>query len=256
MIDQGTAIALIPARAGSKRLPGKNTRAFFGHPMMAYGISAALNSKLFARVIVSSDDPAVGEISRWYGAEFMQRPPELATDTATLVDVARHVLDTLRGRGETPVTLCQIMPNCPLVRSEDLLDHWRLFHNENRKFQISVVRYRGVYPHWALAADAGCCGKWLFGKEYLVRSQELPHVFCPTGAIWLVRTEDFLAQGAFYGSPFHLAPIDANRGIDIDDAEDLALAEVLVHGLNARDGGPGLEPISRQCFLQVGAPRG
>jgi len=224
--------------------------------MMAYGISAALNSKLFSRVLVSSDDPGVGEIARWYGAEFILRPPELATDTASLADVARHLLDTLHARGQAAEILCQIMPNCPLVHSEDLLDHWQLFREKQRSFQISVVRYRGVHPQWALAADEMFRGKWLFGSKYLVRSQELPQVFCPTGAIWLVRSEAFLAQRAFYGSPFHLAPMDANRGIDIDDSEDLALAELLVRGLTARNGVSALEPVRRESFLKVGAPLG
>jgi len=249
-------VAVIPARAGSKRLPGKNTRPFFDHPMMAYGISAALGSRLFDQVMVSSDDPTVGEIAEWYGAEFVLRPPELATDNAGLVEVACHVLDTLNSRGRRPEILCQIMPNCPLVRSEDLAAHWKLFQEGRRKFQISVVRYRGVYPHWALVPDGSFRGEWLLGSKYLTRSQDLPNVFCPTGAIWIVRVEDFLAQRAFYGSPFHLAPMDANRGIDIDDQEDLSLAEVLVQGLFARDGVPPLEPIARQPFLIEGARLG
>lgn len=224
--------------------------------MMVYGISAALNSGLFDQVIVSSDDPAVGEIAKWYGAEFILRPPELATDNAGLVDVACHVLETLKSRGDRPEVLCQIMPNCPLVRSDDLTAHWKLFREHARKFQISVVRYRGVYPHWALVPDASFRGDWLLGNKYLTRSQDLPNVFCPTGAIWLVRVEDFLAQRAFYGSPFHLAPMDANHGIDIDDQEDLSLAEVVVHGLRARDGVSALEPITRQPFLTEGVRLG
>ncbi len=251
------SIALIPARGGSKRLPGKNILPFFGHPMLAYGVSAALNSDLFARVIVSSDDPLVGRVAEWYGAEFMLRPPELASDTASLVEVARHVLQTLRERsGFSPEILCQSMPNCPLVRSSDLVDHWRLFQRGGRSFQISVAPYRSGYPHWALTADERFRGKWLFGERYLIRSQELKDSYCPTGAIWLARVEDFLEQGTFYGSPFHLAPLDANRGIDIDDDADLDLAELIVHGLKARSGASPLEPVGRESFCAAGASHG
>lgn len=241
-------IAIIPARGGSKRLPGKNVRPFFGHPVLAYSVSAALNSRLFAEVIVSSDDPAIGRIAEWYGASFMIRPPELASDTAQLVDVARHVLEVLRGRGMEPEAICQSMPNCPLVRSKDIVDHWRMFSDRERLFQISVIPYRGVYPQWAVISDEQRVGRWLFGERTLVRSQDLPSAFCPTGAIWWARTKDFLAQNAFYGSPFHLAPMDANRGIDIDDEEDLKLAELLVHGLTARDGISPLEPANRDAY--------
>jgi CMP-N-acetylneuraminic acid synthetase len=238
-------VAIIPARSGSKRLPGKNIRPFFGHPMLAYPVSAALGSGLFAEVIVSSDDPALGRIAESYGAGFVLRPPELASDSAQLVDVARHVLDELRGRGIEPEAICQCMPNCPLIRSEDIRGHWEIFERGERRFQISVVPYRGLYPQWAVVSDDQQCGRWLFGDRYLVRSQELSRAFCPTGAIWWARTADFLAQKAFYGSPFHLAPMDANRGIDIDDEHDLQLAELLVHGLTARDGESPLEPVRR-----------
>lgn len=216
--------------------------------MLAYSISAALNSGIFAQVIVSSDDPAIGRMAEWYGAEFLLRPRNLATDSATLVDVAKHVLDKLHGHGVHPEAICQCMPNCPLVRSTDITEHWRMFENDHRRFQISVVPYRGVYPHWALVPDEQQRGTWLYGERYLLRSQQLPKAFCPTGAIWFARTNDFLEQNAFYGSPFHLAPMDANRGIDMDDEEDLRLAELLVHGIFARDGLSPLEPIGRSTF--------
>ncbi len=216
--------------------------------MLAYSISAALNSGVFGEVIVSSDDPAICRIAEWYGAVSIVRPPNLATDSASLVDVAQHVLEVLRGRGIEPEAICQCMPNCPLVRSMDIVNHARMFRDNRRRFQISVVPYRGVYPHWALVPNQQEQGRWLYGERYLVRSQELPKTFCPTGAIWWARTRDFLEQNAFYGSPFHLAPIDANRGIDIDDEEDLRLAELLVHGLSARDGVFPLEPVTRNAF--------
>ena len=216
--------------------------------MLAYSVSAALNTGLFAKVIVSSDDPAIGRIAEWYGAAFVLRPPELATDSASLVDVARHVLEVLRSCGIEPEAICQCMPNCPLVRSADILQHWRVFNQGERLFQISVVPYRGVYPHWAVVNDDQHHGCWLFGERHFVRSQELAPAFCPTGAIWWARTKDFLAQNAFYGSPFFLAPMDPNRGIDIDDEEDLKLAELLVHGLTARDGQSPLEPAKHEAF--------
>jgi CMP-N-acetylneuraminic acid synthetase len=244
----GKLVAIIPARSGSKRLPEKNVQPFFGHPMLAYAVSAALKSSLFAEVIVSSDDAAVGRTAESYGASFVLRPPELASDSAQLVDVARHVLEVVRGRGIEPEAICQCMPNCPLVRSEDIRKHWNIFQENGRRFQISVVPYRGVYPQWAVVSDEHDVGRWLFGDHYLVRSQELSRTFCPTGAIWWARTKDFLVQNAFYGSPFHLAPMDANRGIDIDDEQDLELAELLVRGLTARAGQSPLEPIHHDAL--------
>ncbi|MFZ0294703.1 MAG: hypothetical protein WAL52_13945, partial [Candidatus Sulfotelmatobacter sp.] len=90
MSSAARPLAIIPARGGSKRLPGKNLSAFFGHPMMAYGISAAVNSGLFEKVVVSSDDAEIGRVGQWYGAEFIERPAELATDTAKSIDAVTH----------------------------------------------------------------------------------------------------------------------------------------------------------------------
>lgn len=241
-------IAIIPARGGSKRIPGKNLRPFFGHPMMAYGVSAAVNSGLFQKVFVSSDDREIGRVAEWYGAEFVERPPELATDTAKSIDAVTHVLRTAAERGIEPECICQILPNCPLVRSADVVEHYDHFRSENRSFQISVVNYRCVYPEWALAADDQGRGRWVWGTEFLRRSQELSRSVCPSGAVWWARQAELLAQNTFYGSPFHLKLIDANRGVDIDDDEDLNLADTLVRGLTARDGRSPLETMKESCL--------
>lgn len=217
--------------------------------MMAYGLAAAVNSGLFERVIVSSDDLEIGRVAEWYGAEFIQRPAELATDTAKSIDAVTHVLRTLAGRGEHPEYLCQIFPNCPLVTSTDVIEHGKLFREGNRSFQISVVTYRCVYPEWAMVTDAEGRGRWAFGKEFIGQSQDCARTFCPTGAVWWADSDELLAQNTFYGSPLHLAEIDANRGVDIDDAEDLRLAELLVLGLTARDERSPLEVPRRESYF-------
>ncbi len=217
--------------------------------MMAYGVSAAVNSGLFEQVIVSSDDPEIGRVAKWYGAEFIERPAELATDTAKSIDAVTHVLRTLAQRDQRPDYLCQIFPNCPLVTSADVVAHGKLFREGNRAFQISVVTYRCVYPEWAMVADAEGHGQWALGKEFVGRSQDCARTFCPTGAVWWARCADLLAQNTFYGSPFHLAEMDANRGVDIDDEEDLRLSELLVLGLTQRDGRSPLETPAQESYF-------
>lgn len=216
--------------------------------MMAYGVSAAINSGLFQKVIVSSDDCEIGRVAGWYGAEFIERPPELATDTAKSIDAVIHVLRTVAERGIQPDCICQVLPNCPLVTSADVIEHWNSFRGGNRLFQISVVNYRCVYPEWALAADKEGRGQWLWGSQFLTRSQELSRAVCPTGAVWWARRAELLAQNTFYGSPFHLKEIDCNRGVDIDDHEDLSLADLLVRGLTERDGRSPLETMKASYF--------
>jgi pseudaminic acid cytidylyltransferase len=249
LVDDGRPIAIIPARGGSKRIPGKNLLPFFGHPMMAYGVAAAVHSGLFQRVFVSSDDHEIGRVAEWYGAEFIERPADLATDTAKSIDAVTHVLRIAADRGIQPACICQVLPNCPLVTSADLIEHWNSFRNAKRSFQISVVNYRCVYPEWAMAADQEGRGRWVWGSEFLKRSQELSGAVCPTGAVWWALRAELLAQNTFYGSPFHLKLIDSNRGVDIDDEEDLKLADLLVRGLTERDGRSPLETM-KESYLQ------
>lgn len=215
--------------------------------MLAYTIAAAVNCGLFERIVVSTESTEIGEISELYGAEYIARPQELASDTADLVGVSLHVLETLAAKQFHPRALCQLMPNCPLRRSEDISNQFRQFEDKKRIFQISVVPYRTVYPQWAVTEDPDG-GRFVFGPEFMVNSQDLQHVYCPTGAIWWARTKDFVEQGAFYGRPYHLAPMDPDRGIDIDNAEDLALAELIVRGLRDRNGVSPLEVVNAQPF--------
>ncbi len=96
--------------------------------------------------------------------------------------------------------------------------------------------------------DAEQRGQWLFGERYVIRSQELSKTFCPTGAVWWARRTALLQQKTFYGTPFHLAEVDANRGVDIDDPQDLEMADVLVRGLTSRDGVSPLEQLGSSYF--------
>jgi CMP-N-acetylneuraminic acid synthetase len=248
LANPASLVAVIPARGGSKRLPGKNIQSFFGHPMLAYTIASALNSGLFERVVVSTDHSLIGRLAEWYGAEYLRRPAELATDEVGLANVGLHALESLAVQGIGADALCLLMPNCPLRRSKDIVEHYHIFKNSARSFQISVVPYRGVYPQWALVEDSEGRGRWLFGSKYLVPSQQLDVAYCPTGAVWWARVADFVAQRTFYGTPFYLAPINGNRGIDIDCFEELELADVLVQGLWKRDGVSPLEPIDKKPF--------
>jgi CMP-N-acetylneuraminic acid synthetase len=236
-------LCLIPARGGSKRLPGKNIHSFFGHPLLAYTIAAARRSELFIDIVVSTDDQSIGAIAEQYGAEYLQRPPELASDKAGLVEVAEHALAALRARGVEVDSFCQLMPNCPLRRSADIVRHAAAFENGARNFQISVIPYQGVYPHWAITVDGEGRGQWMFGEKFLVQSQQLSAAMCPTGAIWWMRTKPFLEQRKFYGEPFHVEPMHAINGLDIDHREELELAEIYVRGLRERDGVSPLEPV-------------
>lgn len=242
-------VAIIPARGGSKRIKRKNVRTFWGHPLIAYTIAAANNSAVFERVIVSTDDDEIAQIAVWYGAEVMLRSKELANDTATVSDVAIDLLKQLHQQRYEPHSLCLLMPVCPLRTNQDIREHLNSFESRKRQFQISVVSYRGLYPHWAHIVDSEGIGRPVFTSDLTRPSQSFVTTYCPTGAIWWADGKALANQRTFYGSPLHLEVIDDNRGLDIDTMEDWTLADLLVRGLTDRDKRFPLEPISQDAYL-------
>jgi pseudaminic acid cytidylyltransferase len=116
-----SSIAIIPARGGSKRIPGKNKKLFLGKPIITYSIEAALQSSLFDEVMVSTDDPEIAEIAKQLGASVpFLRSSETSNDLATLAEVIQEVLATYNGLNKKFDTVCCVLPTAPFVSSEML----------------------------------------------------------------------------------------------------------------------------------------
>jgi pseudaminic acid cytidylyltransferase len=254
MTEQPRAIALIPARSGSGRLPNKNIRPLFDHPLLAYGITAARNAGVFDKVLLSSDSKAYLRIAEHYGAEGIHRPSELASSTADLVGVSLHALDQLAAQGYEPEILCLLMPCCPLRKSAEVRRHFEVFRAEDRTFQLSVMDYAFSYPEWALEVDPGGAMRFHWGNELPGRSQELDKLYAPSGAVWLVRVSEFRKQRAFYGTPLYGEPMPMPDAIDIDTPEDFRMAQALALGYLELDGRSQLEPIECEPYAFINEP--
>ena len=238
------AFALIPARSGSTRVTDKNIRPLEGHPLMAYSIVAARRSRLFEEVVVSSDSRLYGEVAEHYGARWLPRPADLATEMADLVGVATHAIEDMRLRGGDPEALCVMMPCCPLRRASQVVDQARAFESQKREFQLSVVDYGASHAQWALKREKDGRIAPFFGWQHFKRSQDLEVVHCPSGAIWWVRVEAFLRQQKFYGEPLFGESLPFPDGLDIDEERDFLLVEALASGFRAH-GRELLEAVDR-----------
>src|SRR5690349_5952460 len=113
-------LGLIPARAGSKRLPGKNYRDLHGKPLIAWTLDAAIASTELSDVVVSTDDPQVARIADGMAVECIARPPELATDSTSSIDVMLHALDHLRSEGRAYDAIMLLQPTSPLRGASDI----------------------------------------------------------------------------------------------------------------------------------------
>ena len=227
---QDHRIAIIPARGGSKRVPGKNIRPFAGKPLIAYTIEAALESNLFHRVVVSTDSEDIAAVALTHGAEVpFLRSSEISDDVTPISAATADALDRLDPEGAQYQFVAQLMANCPLRTAEDLISSYKQFSETSADTQISVVRYGWQNPWWAMRRDRGSFAlDPLFPREMSARSQDLPELFCPTGAIWWGKTRVIRDQRTFHIPGRTGWEIEWQHGVDIDTPEDMAFAEALL----------------------------
>ena len=221
-------LAIIPARGGSKGLPGKNIKIFNGKPLIAWTIEAALKSKYINRVIVSTEDPKIKKISRDYKTEIVERPNHLAEDASKVYDVIEHALNFLSEKEKYyPDVIVLLQPTSPLRNTKDIDGALDIFLKNECDSVVSV--YESTPPiYWAMEANEKYL-KPVFDKKYFSkRRQDLAITYNPNGAAYVSNVDNFNRYKGFYSEnilPF-VMPIE--RSIDIDSEIDFILAETLM----------------------------
>ena len=234
MVERGN-LAVIPARGGSKRLPGKNTLAFRGRPMIAWTIEAALESELFDRVIVSTDSPDIARVAAECGLKVPFLRDGAADDMSPVSEATIRALEQAESHfGETYATVCQLMANCPLRSAGEIVEAYANFERTGSEFQVSCFKFGWMNPWWALRLDSGGRAERLFPEVMGKRSQDLDELYCPTGAIWLALTGALKKAGTFYGPGVRYCPIDWKSAVDIDDSADLEMAEAIAASIGLK----------------------
>ena len=217
---------LIPARGGSKRLARKNVALLDGRPLITYAIRTARDSGLFDDVYVSTEDPEIAAVARGSGASVLSRPAALAADHVGVVDVALHAVETFRGQGRTVDVLCVIYATAALLEPQDLRGAWDLFQARRANAVFGVTRYH-EHPLWALR-EAGALLRPAFPST-LRRRQALPEFWVDAGYFYFIKPDVLRRRRTFYVSRLAGYPIPRLRAVDIDEPEDLRLAELLFH---------------------------
>lgn len=219
-------IAIILARGGSKRLPRKNVLDFHGKPMLAWSVEAALSSRQYQRVLVSTDDEQIAQVGRDFGAEVPFLRSSAADDVASS---SQATLVALRQAeqywGEEYDSVSQLMANCPMRSSDDIRDAVRNFEEQRAESQLSCFRFGWMNPWWAMKLDEDGRPVPLFQETLKVRSQDLPPLYCPSGALWIARTQTLKEYGTFYTLQRIVHQMHWVSAMDIDDAEDLEMAK-------------------------------
>lgn len=218
-------IAIIPARGGSKRIPGKNIKLFLGKPIIAYSIEAALKSELFDEVMVSTDSEEIKRIAEHFGAHVpSMRSAENSNDLATTYDVLHEVLSQYEANGQSYSHGCCIYPTAPFVTSEILKKAFSLMTEKSFDAVLPVMRFSFPIQRAVKLVDDRI---QMFNPEHLnTRSQDLVPAYHDAGQFYWFKTAEALQQKKILGSNTGAIIIRELEGQDVDTLEDWKLAEL------------------------------
>lgn len=234
MLENYQITALIPARGGSKRLPGKNIKPLCGKPLIAWSIEAALASKYIDHVVVSTDDEEIKQISEQFGAEVpFIRPSNLANDMASSFDVVKHTIDSLNINQPNQLIVL-LQPTSPLRLTEEINQALEFFINKNAKGVVSISETEHS-PLWTnTLPESGSMLDFIRPEAQGKRSQDLPKFYRLNGSIYIYDTLSLFEQGKFFFDKDVYGFITSSEtAVDIDTTLDFIIAEtILLHKFN------------------------
>lgn len=221
-----TCIAIIPARGGSKRIPRKNIKNFHGKPLIAYSIQTALESSLFDKVVVTTDDEEIAKIAKEYGAEVpFVRPKELSDDFTGTGDVVKHAIDYLKKRGEEFDYVCTIYATAPFLQAKYLIEGYEKLKESDAVNAFSATSM--PFPIWrTFKIDKNGRCEMFWRENFSKRSQDLEEAFQDAGQFYWSRL-DKRSSDIMFGK--ESIPIILPRHLvqDIDTLEDWERAEYM-----------------------------
>jgi CMP-N,N'-diacetyllegionaminic acid synthase len=233
-------VALIPARAGSKRIPDKNIRQLAGHSLIAYTISAALQSEVFSAVIVSTDSELYADIAKYYGAEVPYlRPPELAGDLSPDIEWLEYTLDSLRQDGREYSCFSILRPTSPFRLPETIQRAWHAFKSEQGVDSLRAVEKCKQHPGkmWVVRGNRMVPLLPLTPPEQPWHSsqyQSLPEVYAQNASLEIAWARVVFEGRTIAGNVLMPFFTEGLEGFDVNSSYDWNLAEHLVDSGQAR----------------------
>ncbi|MEC7276617.1 MAG: acylneuraminate cytidylyltransferase family protein [Bdellovibrionota bacterium] len=230
----GQSIGIIPARAGSKRIPNKNIKSLMGKPLIQYTIEQSLQAKELDRVFISTDSEEIAEIGKSLGAEVPYlRPRELAGDKSNDYDVLSHFLDWFKNEENNEVdSLVYLRPTTPFKKNEHINQAVAKFRKGNYTGLRSVTRVEGVHhPYWMYKSDESeLLSSIVPGVtlEKYFQSQLLPECFRLNGVVDIISPK-MMTKESLYGKKVGYFEIENKFSLDIDTMEDFEYCEYLMN---------------------------
>jgi CMP-N-acetylneuraminic acid synthetase len=226
-MKQIKVVAIITARGGSKGLPRKNVLLLNGKPLISFTIDAALQSGIFDKVIVTTDDDEIKKVSLMFGAQVIDRPKDLATDHASSLDVIEHSLLELLNNGDEITHFVLLQPTSPLRNYKNIIESWSLYLKGDYSSLVSVESLSFHPQKTLLIRDDGLIYPTSSWEDLTKPRQELAEAVKPNGAIYISQVDRFLQTKNLFVEPFGVYKMTKKQSIDIDNLSDLKKAEIV-----------------------------
>ena len=223
-------LAIIPARSGSKGLKDKNIKLLNGKPLIAYTIEAAIKSKMFDEVMVSTDSEEYADIAKKYGANVpFMRNSELSNDTASSWDVVRDVLHKYKKDGKEFYTVALLQPTSPLRTAKEIIEGYKVMNDKSANAVVGVCEVEHS-PLWmnTLPEDKAMVN-FINPKVVGLPRQKLDKYYRINGALYIMRTDNLNKIEYIYSDKCYAFIMDKKKSIDIDDDFDLKIAELFIN---------------------------
>lgn len=220
-------LGLIPARAGSKEIPGKNMRLLAGRPLLFYTADAAQRSGVIDRLVLSTDSEEIAEVGRSLGVEVpFIRPSELATDAAPMLPVVQHAVRQLEAAGWKPEVVVVLQPTAPLRTPEHIQRALEMLELTGADSIVSVVQVPHQYsPEYVMRIESGRLVNYLKESASVTRRQDTEATYSRDGTVYAVKRDVVLEEDSLYGEDCRPLVLSPDESVNLDTHEDWAAAE-------------------------------
>lgn len=218
-------LAVIPARGGSKGLPRKNIKKLGEKPLIAWTIESSLKSKFITKTIVSSDDDEILNISKEYKSDIIKRPSEFSTDKASSESVINNVLEELSKKKLRFDYIVLLQPTSPLRNEKDIDKAFEFLFENKATSLVSTTEIDNKILKAFISDEEGFI-KGIANNVYpFMRRQDLPKTYMSNGAIYIIKTDEFIKNNSFYTTKTVSFIMDNEKSLDIDTIDDFKILE-------------------------------
>lgn len=226
----GLVLAIVPARAGSKGVPGKNIRALAGRSLLEYTAAAARGSHVIDRIVLSTDSQEIADAGRRAGLEVpFLRPAGLAADETPMLPVIRHTVDEISREGWMPEFVVLLQPTSPLRTPDHIRRAVAMLRDTGADSVVTVIEVpRHLSPDYVMRIDDGKLRPFLPAGEHVARRQDARPAYSRDGTVYAFRRDTLDRVGSIYGGDCRPLVISAEESLSIDSAADWEAAERLL----------------------------